>query len=66
MSDTYTCPVCNKLLKTVCEHYIGKYAVYVYFTGTVSVWDDDGNRLFRLTNPKRLDEEYIDKLVLLK
>jgi hypothetical protein len=68
---SYTCPVCAMVLVFgSCIHSnIGKYHVYVYSTGEVNVWDDGdvrNGKVLTLDKPRRLDEEYIDMLVMLK
>jgi len=77
---SYTCPVCNKDLAFVgsgdltnvrCRHVLNKYVVFVHTHGGVNVYyaNKTGNTngfLLTLQSPKRLSEEYIDMVLLLK
>jgi len=66
----YICPVCNedfqsKYIEKTCTHRLGKYTAYVYNDGLISIWYT-GKFVVRLERPKRLDETYIDMILLLK
>jgi len=79
---SYTCPVCDKntsffdedqfdvLCDVLCEHDIGKYYIITFSDGAVGVYlypiTIRSSRILRLKSPKRLDEEYIDMMLLLK
>ena len=77
---SYTCPVCNKDLAFVgsgdltnvrCRHIINKYVAFVHDNGYVNVYSVGkagypSSFLLTLKCPKRLDEEYIYKMMLLK
>ena len=71
---SYTCPVCNyclfKYKYASCRHTVGKYLVFVYWDTEVRIYIQanysDKNSRITLNSPKRLDEEYIDKMMLLK
>jgi hypothetical protein len=64
------CPVCDSLIGVpyYCMHAIGKYRVYYNRYGyKTNVYSFDGHRLvFQLTKLMFLDEERIEKLLLLK
>jgi hypothetical protein len=68
------CPECgHKFIhwQNNCNHQIGRYHVVHYGDGETYVHDDGeemlvfGKFLFKLTKPIKLDEERIDKLILL-
>jgi len=69
---SYTCPVCDYCLYDYasCSHTVGKYLVFVYWDTEVRIYIQanysDKNSRITLNSPKRLDEEYIDMLMLLK
>ena len=75
MSKNY-CLVCNKrlentnLVEAICSHAVGKYQVYIHYDGTVNIYpiDDNivSNKLLKLKYPKRLNEDYIDMMLLLR
>ena len=78
---SYTCPVCNNCLGAFfdsrdmtnvrCRHTLNKYVVCVLIGGYVNVYrankaGDTNGFLLTLKSPKRLSEEYIDMVLLLK
>ena len=67
----YTCPVCSipVLRMPHCFHEAGKYKLFIHYNGVVNVYIDRvslDTHLFTLRSPKRLDENYIDMMLLLK
>ena len=64
------CIVCNKTIdhntNTIfCNHTLGKYNVATWHDGEVHIYDCMG-RVLLLQNPKKISEEYIEMLLLLK
>jgi hypothetical protein len=76
---SYTCPICNMIQidedkffqydRVKCFHsvFIGKYRVIMHYDRVVQVFSYDGHDLLlQLKSPERLDEKYIDMVLLLK
>jgi len=70
---SYICPICNRNkitseLDFLCGHDVGKYSLRIYTDGYVyvSMPSKDYYLVAKLHNPKRLDEKYLDMVVLLK
>ena len=72
---SYNCPVCNTLVGGshavyYCKHQFGNYTVYCHDDGKVNIYLEPRKNEYRflltVMHPKRLDEKYIDTLLLLK
>jgi len=62
------CPICNNPIY-MCPHDIGKYRVYYYSDNVVTVWAGkypNNKRILRIDRLVLLDEERIEKLLLLQ
>jgi len=64
---SYTCPVCNNCIEEYkhCYHDVSEYTLFVYWDELVNIYKGN-DRVMTIKNPRRLDEEYIDKMLLLK
>jgi hypothetical protein len=69
------CIVCSKVLglgngMPHCNHIMGKYLVNTWYDGEVRIYTHNDERyrdlMIVIQNPKRLNEEYIDMMLLLK
>ena len=65
------CLICNDIIerysiKSNCIHYLGKYYISAWYDGQVRIYiKNDSVPVMVLQEPKHIDEEYIDKLLLL-
>lgn len=63
----YSCPVCKPMAIYCCRHELGKYTVYLHANGNANIYMGRSQVVrLRLKCPKKLSEEYIDMLMLLK
>jgi hypothetical protein len=68
------CLICNEIIERYttnpgCIHHLGKYYIAVWYDGQVCVYNrndrNDFVSVMVLQEPKHIDEEYINKLLLL-
>ena len=66
------CLICNEIIeryttKPGCIHHLGKYYIAVWYDGQVRIYNrNDFVAVMVLQEPKHIDEEYIEKMLLLK